>query len=108
MSASRELATFLAKSAAANNPPEYYTGDTFEPHGWVIDAVEQALNISPVADGTRCEVCQYIAPNLYGCAHCNPGPLGERLATALEKIETQREEIRDLEAEVRTLTGAAK
>lgn len=39
----REIARDVAKLSAKANPPGYYTGDSFEPHGWVVDAVEAGI-----------------------------------------------------------------
>lgn len=39
----RDRAIAIARAAAADAPPGYYTGDDFVPHAWAVDAVERAL-----------------------------------------------------------------
>lgn len=50
----------------------------------------------PLAAGERCPRCLYVAPNIRGCARCNPEQLAERYAAALETIKDLRDEIEGL------------
>jgi hypothetical protein len=37
-----------AKESAAKHKPQYYTGDDFEPHLWVVEAICWALKIGGI------------------------------------------------------------
>lgn len=40
----RGKAVAIACAAAKANPPSYYTGEDFEPHAWVVDAIMTAAS----------------------------------------------------------------
>jgi hypothetical protein len=69
-----------------------------------LDQLEQVdYKHGPIVVGARCPRCHYAAPNMNGCARCNPGELAERLVAANETITELRDRVSWLENEKREL-----